>query len=145
MRLRDILAQKGDRVVAVSPDATVHEAMRAMVDHQIGCLVVQDEGFDVRGIITERDILKFATARTDEVRTVRVEEVMSRNVIIGVPSDEVDCTMTLMTRNRIRHLPVVADRMLVGIVSIGDLVNAVRCDVELENRYLHDYISGVVA
>lgn len=144
MRLRDIIAKKGDHVVTASSGQTIHQAMQVMVDHEIGCLVVGD-GTDVQGIITERDILKFVTARPHDVDTVQVDEVMSRNVIIGVPSDEVDCTMSLMTRNRIRHLPMVADRTLVGIVSIGDLVNAVRCDAEMENRYMHDYIAGAGA
>lgn len=144
MRLRDILASKGDRVLTVPPGSTVHDAMRAMVEHEIGCLVVGEAG-RIQGIITERDILRFATLRPGDVDRVPVADVMTRSVIIGVPSDEVDCAMNLMTRNRIRHLPVVADHELAGIVSIGDLVNAVRCDAELENRYLHDYIAGVIA
>lgn len=144
MRIREILHTKGGHVFTIMPDRTIHDAMRAMMDHEIGCLVVKQDA-EIRGIITERDILKFATARPDDVGTVEVADVMSSDVIIGVPDDEVRCVMGLMSRNRIRHLPVVEDDQLLGLVSIGDLVNAVRCDVELENRYMHDYIAGVIA
>ncbi|MFO7893054.1 MAG: CBS domain-containing protein [Longimicrobiales bacterium] len=144
MRIRDILQTKGGHVFSITPDRTVHDAMRAMMDREIGCLVVMDRDH-IEGIITERDLLKFATRRTHAIDTITVDDIMTRNVIVGVADDRVDSVMELMTRNRIRHLPVVKDRRLVGLVSIGDLVNAVRTDMEMENRYLHDYIAGVVA
>lgn len=144
MRLRHILESKGRHVVTVEPDQTIHEAMQAMVRNDIGCLVVWSGG-RINGIVSERDILKFAARRPGDVGRVAVSDIMTRSIIIGVPSDEVDCALHLMARNRIRHLPVVASHDLVGIVSLGDLVDAIRCDAELENRYLHDYIAGVIA
>jgi CBS domain-containing protein len=115
-----------------------------MVDRQIGCLVVRERD-EVRGILTERDILQFAAHRTRELETVTVAGVMTTDVIAGSADDRIQDIMNLMTENRIRHLPVMDRDRLVGLVSIGDLVNAVRSHVEFENRYLHDYIAGVVA
>ena len=143
MRMREIIQAKGGHVFSITADRTVHDAMRAMVDRQIGCLVVLERD-DVRGIITERDILTFATRRTAEIDMVTVGEIMTTDVITGSADDRVHQVMHLMTERRIRHLPVMERGRLIGIVSIGDLVNAVRHDVEAENRYMHDYIAGMV-
>ena len=143
MRMREIIQTKGGHVFSITSERTVLDAMRAMVDRQIGCLVVLERD-GVQGIITERDILTFAARRTQELDTVSVGEVMTRAVITGSADDRVNNVMNLMTENRVRHLPVLEAGRLVGIVSIGDLVNAVRYDVETENRYMHDYIAGVV-
>lgn len=143
MRIRDILRSKGSYVFTIEPDRTVHEAMGSMVDREIGCLVVMEDGAIV-GIITERDILKFTNRRTREVDDVQVSDVMTADVIIGGLEDAVDHVMAIMTENRVRHLPVLDGGQLVGLVSIGDLVNAIRRDVEMENRYMHSYIAGVV-
>lgn len=144
MRMRDILRSKGGQVFTVAPTCTIHQGMEAMVGRQVGCLVVK-EADAVVGIITERDILEFAAENREQMDDVLIRDVMTKQVIIGVADDRVDSVMNLMTRERIRHLPVMDDDRLVGLVSIGDLVNAVRSEVELENRYMHDYIAGVVA
>lgn len=143
MRILDILEQKGRHVITIRSDHTIHEAMRAMVDHQIGSLVVEDQVID--GIITERDILRFATARPRELDTTRVADVMTRDVVVAVPEDSLDYVMGVMTRNRIRHLPIVEEGRLAGLVSMGDVVDALREDAQAENRYMHEYIAGVIA
>ncbi len=143
MRIRDILREKGDRVITIPAERTIHEAMHALVVHGIGSLVVW--GSPVAGIITERDLLEFATRRPEDLNRVRVRDVMTRNVIVGTPDDRLQHVMDVMTENRIRHLPIVEERRLVGLVSIGDVVNAIRKDVENENRSLHAYIEGVYA
>lgn len=143
MRIRDILRQKGDRVIAVPADRTIHDAMRALVVHQVGSLVVW--GDPVAGIITERDLLEFATRKPGAIHTVRVHEVMTRDVIVGAPDDRIQHVMNVMTEHRIRHLPVVEEGRLVGLISIGDVVNAIRREVEDENQSLHEYITGVIA
>jgi CBS domain-containing protein len=144
MRMREIIQTKGGHVFSITPDRTVHDAMRAMVDRQIGCLVVLERDA-IQGIITERDILTFATRRTAEIDATTVGEIMTVDVITGAVEDRVQDVMNLMTERKVRHLPVLESGRLAGLVSIGDLVNAVRHDVESENRYMHDYIAGVVA
>lgn len=143
MRIRDVLRHKGDQVVTIPADRTIHDAMRALVVHGIGSLVVW--GDPIAGIITERDLLTFATQRPDEIDTVKVEDVMTREVIVGAPDDKLHCVMDVMTKNRIRHLPVMEEQQLVGLVSIGDVVNAIRREAEDECQSLHEYIGGTVA
>ncbi|MEW6300902.1 MAG: CBS domain-containing protein [Thermodesulfobacteriota bacterium] len=140
MKIRDLLRGKGTAVVTIRPEATVHDAMTMLVNHRIGSLMVIDEQGKVLGIITERDILRECAARSEQVKSTRVQEVMTTDLIIGVPDDEVGYVMGIMTNNRIRHLPIMAGERLEGIISIGDVVKAQLEETEFENRYLKDYI-----
>lgn len=142
MTIRDILQSKGSNVVTVTPERTVLDAMRLLMRHRIGALLVT-EGEEIRGIITERDVLRVGAEDPDALRTARVEDAMTADLVVGVAEDDLDYVMGVMTRNRIRHLPIVQDGRLAGILSIGDVVNACRSSVEAENRYLRDYILGV--
>lgn len=141
MKIRSLLEKKGYEVVTVPPSLPVLDAMRLLVAHNIGSVIVEDDN-RVQGILTERDILRQAARNPEALSRLRVEEIMTREVVVGVPGDTLAYVMEIMTRNRIRHLPVVEDGWLVGIVSIGDVVDALRTDVEAENRYLRDYIQG---
>ncbi len=145
MRVKEILSRKGADVVTISPTETVHEAIQALVEHNIGGLVVTASNGTVVGIVTERDIMRECAERSDRIKVTTVGDVMTRDVIIGVPEDELDYVMGIMTKNRIRHLPVLDESGLVGIVSIGDVVNAHLSQAEFENRMLKDYIHGVSA
>jgi CBS domain-containing protein len=145
MRVKDILANKGGEVATINPTDTVHDAIQALVEHNIGSLVVTASNRTVVGIITERDILRESAQRADRLKITQVSDVMTRDVIIGVPDDGIDYVMSVMTKNRIRHLPVLDESGLVGIVSIGDVVNAHLSKTEFENRMLKDYIHGVNA
>lgn len=144
-RVREILRDKGSDVVTVAPDATVQDAMGVLVDHDIGSVVVT-EGDEVRGILTERDILRLGANGSGRLTTMRVAEAMTpqKELVIAVPDDDIGYCMQVMTENRIRHLPIMEEGDLRGIVSIGDVVNATRDHVEWENRYLRDYIRGDV-
>jgi len=143
MRVKDVLRRKGAEVVTISPTDTVHEAVEALVKHNIGSLVVTASNGTVVGIISERDILRESAQRGEQLKETAVGDVMTRDVIIGVPEDDLDYVMGIMTKNRIRHLPVLEESGLVGIVSIGDVVNAHLNQTEFENRMLKDYIHGV--
>jgi CBS domain-containing protein len=140
MKIRDILRGKGAEVVTIHPEATVHQAMQVLVHHRIGSLVVIGERGKIAGIITERDILRECAAYSERVKETTVREVMTTNLIIGVPDDEVGYVMGIMTHNRIRHLPIIAGERLEGMISIGDVVKAQLEETEFENRYLKDYI-----
>jgi CBS domain-containing protein len=143
MKLRDIMRSKGEDVVTIRPDAPVHEAMRLLVKHNIGALVVQDG--EIKGIFTERDLLRAGAEDLDRLARDRVRDLMTADVITIHPDADLQEVMRTMTERRIRHLPVVEDGALRGIVSIGDVVNALRRDKEEENQQLHAYISGVRA
>jgi len=141
MTIREILRSKGDNVVTIHRSRTVLDAMRLLMHHRIGALVVA-EGRDVMGIITERDVLRLGAEDPAALIDTPVKDVMTTELVVGVPDDSIDYVMEILTRNRIRHLPIMDGDALVGIVSIGDVVNACRTSVEAENRYLRAYIEG---
>ena len=146
MLLKDILGAKGDLVYTVAPDVTLNEVIRQLVEHNIGSLVVcgqDDEGQrQLLGIITERDILHCFAAGKFVLEEIAVAEAMTRELITGSPDDVVEEVMGLMTEKRIRHLPVVAENRLVGMVSIGDVVKAQHDRLAVENRFMKDYIQS---
>jgi len=139
MKIREILRKKGHDVVTVGPDHSVIEAVRMLVRHNIGGLVVM-EGERPAGIITERDVLRLTADGPPSLESVQVGSVMTRELITAGPDDDLHELMDVMTERRVRHLPVMEDERLVGIVSIGDLVNACRTVAEDENVHLRRYI-----
>jgi CBS domain-containing protein len=141
MTIRDILRGKGAAVVTVAPDATVLDAMRTLVQHDIGAVVVTEDG-EIRGILSERDVLRAGAVDVGRLSTARVRDLMTADVVAGVPSADIRAVMDTMTERRIRHLPVVEDGRLCGLVSIGDVVNALRRTTEEEVHYLQAYITG---
>ncbi len=142
MKVRDILKSKGPDVATIGVDETIYDAVRKLVEKNIGSLLVVDEKAAVAGIITERDILKECERRLELLKQTRVREVMTKELIVASPEDDLDYVENVMTRNRVRHLPVISGKKLEGIISIGDIVNVMRGECKVENRYLKDYISG---
>ena len=147
MRLQDILRIKGAAVHTISPEATLDDVAQKLIAHNCGSLVVCQS--DSRGghgamvgIITERDILRVCAARRDTLERLHVSDVMARKPITGTPYDTIEDTMGLMTEQRIRHLPILDEDRLVGIISIGDVVKAHHDQVALENHYLKSYIQS---
>lgn len=150
MRIRDVLRQKGGDVVTIEGNRTVHDAICRMNEHRIGALIVTEGGRQIEGILTERDVLRMCGERCvqldrpGEPCPMLVRDVMTADVVVGIPDDDLDYVMGIMTQNRVRHLPVLQDGDLVGIVSIGDIVRASLRETEYENRLLRDYIQGPV-
>ncbi|MEX0939128.1 MAG: CBS domain-containing protein [Pirellulales bacterium] len=143
MMISDILRTKGTDVFWTRPDATLDEVTRLLVRHNCGSLVVLSDAASKRmlGIITERDILR-ACAAAKQLDQVKVSEVMTSDVVTGVANDSVQHGMGLMTEKRIRHLPVIENEELAGIISIGDLVKAQHDELSAENHYLKAYIQS---
>jgi CBS domain-containing protein len=143
MKLADILSHKGYQVHSIRPNASLAEVVQVLVRHNIGSLMVceDDDCKQMRGIITERDILR-ACAAQRRLETTQVSEVMTKDVQTGSPCDSVEETMGLLTEHRIRHLPVLENDELVGIVSIGDIVKAQYDALSMENHYLKSYLHG---
>jgi CBS domain-containing protein len=125
MNISRILAIKGRGVVTVLPSQTVREALSLFADRNIGSLVVVDSMGQIAGIITERDIIR-GLVRDETIFAYSVEELMTRDVITAMPEDDLSSVANTMTEKRIRHLPVVKESKLIGIVSIGDVVKAQR-------------------
>jgi CBS domain-containing protein len=142
MKVRDILAHKGRSVVTVRPETTVATVVHRLALERIGALVVSDDGARVLGIISERDIVRMLAERGAEILAtdLHVEGIMTRHVLTCTQDDSVKELMSIMTQRRIRHLPVVEDGRMIGIVSIGDVVKNRVEEVELEANVLREYI-----
>ena len=145
MLLQDILKAKGSAVYAIAPEATVKDVVHRLVEHNVGSLIVCDGGSTERpilGIVTERDILRACASCRGSLESTPVAEVMSKKLLTGTPGCTVEKIMGLMTEKRIRHLPVLSEGKLVGMVSIGDVVKAQHDHLAMENRFMKDYIQG---
>lgn len=142
MNVEAILRSKGSRVVTIGPDHTIAAALRELSSRGIGALVVSANGMRVDGIISERDIVRGLAEHGAELLRMCVGEVMTRRVVTCDPSDSLEDLMAEMTNRRIRHLPVLRDDRLCGIVSIGDVVKNRLDEVEYEARSLRSFIAG---
>jgi CBS domain-containing protein len=140
--LAEILEEKGHDVLKIDGDATVLDAVRRMVEANVGSLLVT-EGDDVAGIVTERDYLRRAALVAERAdNETRVREIMTSPLVVATPDTPIDECMALMTDRRIRHVPVVDGAAVVGLVSIGDLVKFKAAQQSFELQYLTDYITA---
>jgi CBS domain-containing protein len=136
-----LLDAKGKEVVRITPQASVLDAIRLMADRAIGSLLVM-EGDELRGIITERDYARKVILKGRSSENTTVAEIMTQEVLTTTGSETVTRCMEVMTVKRIRHLPVVDGLRVVGLISIGDLVQAIISDQQEEIQQLGQYISG---
>lgn len=141
MLLKDILATKGTDILSIEPSATMADAVDKMVAHRCGCLVVC-QGESMVGIISERDVLRAISGVSKTLDKISVEERMTKNVITGTPDQNINDTMGLMTKNHVRHLPVIDGGKLAGLISIGDVVKAQHQKLAMENHLLMSYIQS---
>jgi CBS domain-containing protein len=140
MRVADVLRSKGGAVVTIEPDATVAELLAGLADHNIGAMVVVGPD-GVKGIVSERDVVRQLHAHGASVLSRPVEKIMTTVVSTASKSDTVDSLTLLMTENRVRHVPVLEDGKLIGIVSIGDVVKTRMQELESEHEQLQSYIT----
>jgi CBS domain-containing protein len=140
-QVSEILGDKGKDVLKIEADAPALEAVKQMVDANIGSLLVTDGG-EVAGIVTERDYLRRVAQEGPADKNVTVRDIMSSPLVVVGPETEIDECMAVMTDRRIRHLPVVEEGDVVGIVSIGDVVKFKSKQQSFEIRYLTDYITS---
>jgi CBS domain-containing protein len=141
MNLWDILNQKGRAVYTASPEGTLAEAVQLMVEQNCGSLVVCENDSMV-GILSERDILRSIATAGRPLDEVLIAERMTRNVITGLPTDDLSKIMGVMTQHRIRHLPVLENGHVIGLISIGDIVKAQHEQLAVENHFLMSYIQS---
>ena len=142
MNVETILRGKGDWVATIRPEATIAEAVEVLNHERVGALVVSDDGGEVAGVLSERDIVRALGRHGEDLLSRAVEDIMTRDVITCEPGDTVGELMSEMTNRRIRHLPVVVEGRLRGIVSIGDVVKNRLDEVEFEASSLRSFIAG---
>ena len=146
MKIKTILDEKGPRtnVVSVPSDTSLRDVAITLCDHGIGALLVTKPGsspLHYVGIVSERDILRAVTT-DDDFRNIRVEKIMTRDMIIATSDDHVDYVMLIMTRKHIRHIPVVENGIIIGILSIRDIVNSMLIEKNIQLRHLSDYVGN---
>jgi CBS domain-containing protein len=141
MKVKDVLAAKGNRVVTIEKDTSVIDAMSIFSANRIGSLLIVDKSNTILGIIGARDVLMAVVNHLEKIKTMTVAEIMTTNLIVGTEDDHVDYILAVMTENRIRHIPIMDGKELKGMVSIGDVVKALLKEKDVENRYLKDYIA----
>lgn len=139
--VQQLLDRKGGQVISISPDATVFEAINVMADKAIGSLLVMQDD-KLIGIVTERDYARKVIIKGRVAKSTAVKEIMTAEVVTVTGADTVAACMATMTERRIRHLPVVEDERVIGLVSIGDLVQAIIISQQEEIEHLEQYISG---
>jgi CBS domain-containing protein len=142
MNVETILRGKGHRVATVTPQASIATAVATLKREGVGALVVSRDGTAVEGILSERDIIHGLAASGTALLEVKVEQLMTRRVFTCTPRDSVADLMSQMTQRRIRHIPVLRDGTLAGIVSIGDVVKARLDEMEYETTSLRSFIHG---
>lgn len=141
-KIKDLLKIKGRPVITVKPNEPVQAAIQKLVDNDIGALPVCDDKGAILGIVSERDLLKECSQGSRVIGSTKVKDVMTKDVIIGIPEDELDYVLNIMTQKRIRHLPIMVGAKLEGIISIRDIVEEQLAESKAQVRYLGDYISG---
>jgi CBS domain-containing protein len=142
MTVRQVLSGKGADVVTITPDRTLAQAAKLLAERRIGAVVVSSDEKPVAGILSERDIIRALAQSGATALEKKVADAMTRDVVTCSMQADVDHLMRLMTDGKFRHVPVVENGTLVGIVSIGDVVNRRLSDIEAEQRALKDYIAS---
>jgi CBS domain-containing protein len=142
VRIKDVLESKGGTAVAtIRPEATIAELIETLADHNVGALVVSDDGRHVAGIVSERDVVRQLREGAGALDAL-VSDVMTTDVHVCEPQDSLNDLMRQMTEQRVRHIPVVIDGEMAGLVSIGDAVKARISELEFERDQLNQYVAG---
>ncbi len=143
MKVSEILKTKGPQVFTIGEEKSLGEALNIIVVNKIGVLIVLNYEGQISGILSERDIIRASYENQSNYLNLRLAEYMTKKVIIVEPEDDIDYVESVMTTNRFRHVPVISNKILVGLISIGDIVKTQLNEYRYENKYLKDYISGV--
>ena len=145
MKLKNLLSMKDSKyriAVTVEPEETVSAAIQKLVEHDRGSLSVCNDKGELVGIITERDIVRKCFARSDTIEKIMIKDVMSQQVIVGTPEDDLDYAINIMKEKRIRHMPIVDNNKVIGMISMRDLLGIQLEECKTEVHHLGDYISG---
>jgi len=142
MKIKDIARINGREIVTVGPNDTVKQAIDTLFNHKIGALPVCEADGKLVGIISERDILRGLHQRSKDITNARVRDLMTTEVIVGIPEDELEEILATMTEKGFRHLPVMVGPRVIGMLSIRDVIEERLTECHTQVRYLNDYIAG---
>ncbi|MDF1544264.1 MAG: CBS domain-containing protein [bacterium] len=142
MLTRELLERKNTNLITTPADTGIKEAMGILLANKISCLPVVTTGNKLIGIISDKDIFSAIYSDHQVMNSGTVGDLMTEDVIVGVAEDSADYIASLMTQNKIRHIPILEKNRIIGLLSIGDMVKAQISHMEVENRYLKNYIEG---
>lgn len=142
LQLKEILKNKGGQPVTVPEASTVGSAIRTMNEHRVGSVMVQGPDGEPIGILTERDVVRLYAQGEGDFETMLVKDWMTTDMTTGQPDDSVSEILAIMTVRRFRHLPVIEETRMVGVISLGDLVKAQLEEIAFEAKVLREYISS---
>lgn len=143
MLVKNLLDSKPKQVIAVKPDVSVDEAMDLLIRNNIGCLPVLDNTGELVGIVSDKDIFKRLHETKGQYQELSVKDVMTTNLIVGLPDDDITYIAGIMKKNWIRHVPIVEQGTVVGLVSLRDILKTLTKTTDIENRYLKMYMDGL--
>jgi len=144
MKVSELLDRKGREVYIINSKVTVFDAVEEMSKHNVGSLIVVDDDKEIEGIVTERDIIFKCHERDENLRNLSIGFIATprEKIIIGTPGDNTSYLMSIMTKNKIRHVPIVEKDKIAGLISIGDVVKAMLDDSEQESKLLREFIKS---
>jgi CBS domain-containing protein len=135
MKIRDLLKTKPGPVITITPNDTVSAAVQKLAEHDLGSLPVCNDKGELVGIVTERDLVRKCFKNIDACASFKVQDVMTKDVAVGTPDDDLEYVISTMKQKRIRHLPIVNNRRVVGVVSMRDLLDVELKESQAELRY----------
>jgi CBS domain-containing protein len=142
MLVKEALQSKARAVISTTPSTPIRRAMELLLQHHISCLPVVDERDTLVGIVSDKDIFKLLYDDDQAAHSGMVADVMTKEVIVGLLTDDLGYIARIMTNNRVRHIPIMEGKRLAGLLSVGDIVKTQMANYEVENRYLRQYIEG---
>ncbi|MCB2231690.1 CBS domain-containing protein [bacterium] len=143
MLVRTLLEQKARDVVTAKSDYSIDKAMDLLITHNIGCLPIVDDDNLLIGIISDKDIFHRIHQTKGEYHHLKVADVMTKDLIVGLPSDDLEYIAGIMDKNWIRHVPIIEEEKIIGLISQRDIIKTTARHTELENRYLNLYLEGL--
>ncbi len=141
MNVATILSEKGTNIVSAKPEDTLLDIARLLREHRIGCVVLTNGKGEIAGIVSERDIVRAIADAGSDVLRAPASRCMTKKVVTCTRNEPINAIMSMMTEGRFRHLPVVEDGVLIGLISIGDVVRLRIAEAELEAAAMRDYIA----
>ena len=140
MKVIEYMKNNAKNIISTKADTKIREAMSLLIDNKISCLPVVNDKIELLGIISDKDIFLAAYKNSDNFTNDSVRDHMTTDLIVGLAEDDFDYIAGLMNKNRIRHIPIVKNKQLVGLLSLGDIVKSHLTSMKIENRYLKMYI-----
>ncbi|MBX3043654.1 MAG: CBS domain-containing protein [Candidatus Kapabacteria bacterium] len=142
MKAKDILKNKGPEVFTIGENKPLSEALNILINNNIGVLLVLGDTGLLTGIMSERDVVRAVHRKPENFLNIPVSDLMTRKILFADYEDDLSYIENIMTSNKVRHIPIMKDRIMVGLISIGDIVKATLRESKVENKYLMEYIAG---